>query len=539
MPRFLDVTDMAAARNRMGAYPAVSVKDYGAVGDGVADDTAEIQAAINAADSAGSGVVHLPAGTYLISASLVMTNDNLTVRGEGRSATTIKTVSDAPIIKWVSASNLCVRDLQLLGDSDAAKTNQRGIEVTTADGGLIHNVHVKNLGYDGICLLNGSVRNTVSNCIIESCEDDGINIGGGSLTASTENVIVGNTVFGIANTGIHISNYSSFTTVTGNTVYDCGEDGINTFQSGGNIGLGNHTIVGNTIRDCTRFGILIRDSDYNTVMGNNISGGQRSLRAENTSHTQFVGNNCSGASVSGFLDDADCSNLNLSGNVLSGTGSHIFLVGPRAVVQGNSVRGATGVNFASIYTAATVTESVFSNNSLSSGYMGVHVIGPDCVVSGNSITGMSNHGIRVDSTATDCVVSSNNLKTITSNGIYMNSAVRTHVVGNKINATNIGISIAAGVNCHVADNYTVASTTASISENGSSSATTVVHNRFDSTVTVNGTGSVRIQANKSSAYTPTNVSTDRSYDANSTTLDEVADVLGTLIADLKTNGIIG
>lgn len=44
---------------------------------------------------------------------------------------------------------------------------------------------------------------------------------------------------------------------------------------------------------------------------------------------------------------------------------------------------------------------------------------------------------------------------------------------------------------------------------------------------------------KSSAYTITNVTTDRSYDANSTTLDEIADVLGTLIGDLQTTGLIG
>lgn len=43
---------------------------------------------------------------------------------------------------------------------------------------------------------------------------------------------------------------------------------------------------------------------------------------------------------------------------------------------------------------------------------------------------------------------------------------------------------------------------------------------------------------KSAAYTPTNVTTDRSYDANSTTLDEVADVLGTLIGDLQAYGLI-
>jgi hypothetical protein len=41
-----------------------------------------------------------------------------------------------------------------------------------------------------------------------------------------------------------------------------------------------------------------------------------------------------------------------------------------------------------------------------------------------------------------------------------------------------------------------------------------------------------------SAYTPTNVSTDRSYDANSTTLNELADVVGTLIGDLQGLGLV-
>lgn len=43
---------------------------------------------------------------------------------------------------------------------------------------------------------------------------------------------------------------------------------------------------------------------------------------------------------------------------------------------------------------------------------------------------------------------------------------------------------------------------------------------------------------RASAYTPTNVSTDRAYDANATTTDELADVLGTLIADLKLYGLL-
>jgi len=44
---------------------------------------------------------------------------------------------------------------------------------------------------------------------------------------------------------------------------------------------------------------------------------------------------------------------------------------------------------------------------------------------------------------------------------------------------------------------------------------------------------------QSSAYTPTNVTPDRAYDADATTLDEVSDVLGTLIADLQLTGLIG
>jgi hypothetical protein len=48
-----------------------------------------------------------------------------------------------------------------------------------------------------------------------------------------------------------------------------------------------------------------------------------------------------------------------------------------------------------------------------------------------------------------------------------------------------------------------------------------------------------IDLTASSAYTPTNVTTDRAYDANATTLDEVADVLGTVIADLQAKGILG
>jgi hypothetical protein len=50
----------------------VSVKDFGAVGDGVADDTAALQLALNWAASAG-GRLFFPAGTYKITSALTLT----------------------------------------------------------------------------------------------------------------------------------------------------------------------------------------------------------------------------------------------------------------------------------------------------------------------------------------------------------------------------------------------------------------------------------------------------------------------------------
>jgi hypothetical protein len=88
---------------------SVSVKDFGAVGDGVTDDAAAIQAAISASNN-----VFFPAGTYKISTSINLKSD-LILAGEG-DATVIEYTGTGYAIHYPnkttsSVNNVCIRDL--------------------------------------------------------------------------------------------------------------------------------------------------------------------------------------------------------------------------------------------------------------------------------------------------------------------------------------------------------------------------------------------------------------------------------------------
>ncbi len=67
----------------------VSVKDYGATGLGIADDTVAIQAAVDAVVAAGGGIVLIPAGNYKTSATISITGHHVNIHGAGKTATTI------------------------------------------------------------------------------------------------------------------------------------------------------------------------------------------------------------------------------------------------------------------------------------------------------------------------------------------------------------------------------------------------------------------------------------------------------------------
>ncbi len=107
---------------------SVSVKDFGAVGNGVSDDTQAIQKAIDRVYQSGGGIVYFPSGTYKISIDnsklyAITIRSNVTLQGES---------SDKAIVK--------------LADKQPSYTSIMAGEKPDLD---ISNFNIYNLGIDG------------------------------------------------------------------------------------------------------------------------------------------------------------------------------------------------------------------------------------------------------------------------------------------------------------------------------------------------------------------------------------------------------
>jgi len=88
---------LTKTHNRMIAGAPVNVKDFGAAGDGVTDDTAAIQAAIDSIQGTqptGGGSVYFPKGIYRTSTSINIYSD-VRLHGDGLTQTYIKPLDSA------------------------------------------------------------------------------------------------------------------------------------------------------------------------------------------------------------------------------------------------------------------------------------------------------------------------------------------------------------------------------------------------------------------------------------------------------------
>jgi hypothetical protein len=201
------------------ARESVSVKDFGAVGDGATDDTAEIQAAIDSLGASG-GNVFFPAGYYRTTAEIVVRESMISISGES------------------ALSSIILRD----GNGNTLRFEKSG--------GMF-SVGVSNISFQGINTTSGGIHVSFKDCTTVLVESVNVKDGwSGFKFDATQNIRVQN-----------VSMYF------GNSITQSGRFGMmfsnsgtgDNFVSGVNIWGGSNPISGLIAN--IDYGFLVESSD--------------------------------------------------------------------------------------------------------------------------------------------------------------------------------------------------------------------------------------------------------------------------------------
>lgn len=189
---------MTATAARFKGDPWFDVKGYGAVGDDSADDTAAIQAAIDAASTGGT--IFFPKGTYKITSPLSVAVP-LMFRGTlGRELPTsvVHQVTASAIgISFASTANPSViADMGIVGSATSANTAAYGIDA--AKDVHLERVQIKSF-YDGMRVGAGSFYATIAGSHFLSNAHAGIAL----VSGMTNMTIFGGTRFAYSQYGIY------------------------------------------------------------------------------------------------------------------------------------------------------------------------------------------------------------------------------------------------------------------------------------------------------------------------------------------------
>lgn len=213
-----------------GGSTYVSVKDSGAVGDGVTDDTSAIQSAINTVQGFGGGVVFFPTGTYKTTSTLNVTSNAVYLLGEGRQASII-----APTA--MSTANILFNGVSQGGlDSLAIIPSALGataaVRLTNCHNTTITNFLISGNSTIGVWVQGGASQflSTISDFEIAGCSTAGIQIGGGS--GLVQDTTVSNGIIASCYNGILLTN-SSGTYISAVDVISSINAGVATYPATG------------------------------------------------------------------------------------------------------------------------------------------------------------------------------------------------------------------------------------------------------------------------------------------------------------------
>jgi hypothetical protein len=272
-PAFASTVSAVAVQDKGGAV--WHAKSFGAVGDGVADDTTKIDAAITAASAAGGGVVKLPPGTFYTKGHQLPSNVHL--EGSGHSYTKLLIRGDTNLsagIQLVGVDHASVRDLTVDARTNSPQCNGIAVMATTNDGTgtpctncTIEGCQV--LGWDNHqYIIFSQLGQHIK--IIGNWVDGGITVRnpasgqeGIEVQGGFDVLVEGNTVTNAGDSGIHVLSVESSVMSTddvrviGNSVNGCNR-GLNIAAQVGLDGanpLSRIKVIGNIFQNCLQKGV--------------------------------------------------------------------------------------------------------------------------------------------------------------------------------------------------------------------------------------------------------------------------------------------
>jgi hypothetical protein len=368
------VTRTAQAKMR----DIVSVKDFGAVGDGVADDTVAIQAAA-AAISATGGTLYIPKGTYFITGFFNISGSNVRITGDGMGASVIKVgawvdgirVSDGYPSPNSVLENITIENLTIDGNragyvNGPNDTYGNGVNINACDYVTIRNVQVKDAAEQSIVSTYWQVPagNIQQSVVIDSCV---------VINAPQNRIAIG------------VEGRGRSAKITNNTV-EFSNNGVVGIYLGHAVGSGTdngYCVVSNNVVNgsgVNTVGVRVEDNMYNITIANNvISGCDISIRCSSNAQSTFaysvLGNQCIDWSTGGILlfpmFGADTA-LSIVAN------NRIFATSPAATSWG---------------IIATSKTNCIGNIIGSAQTAGIAINGNNCVVSGNDIDNSAGYSI--------------------------------------------------------------------------------------------------------------------------------------------------
>ena len=292
----------------------VSVTDFGAVGNGLTDDTAAIQAAIDALATSGGGTLTFEPKTYIVKNTsglgCLIAKSNVTLSGAG-----------APtVIKLGAAAGNCA----LLYSASAVSNITIDGVVFDGNSGVI-------TAYDtyGIWLENVT-RLTINNCVFQNLRLDGMLLG---QTALAKQVTVENSIFknigvaGFGANGIRVY-YSQGLLINANYFYDFIVSPIDTNPTpGGNLET-NIIVTNNYIKNgagwLPGYSSISLLADRILCQGNTVIGGGNIVvhdyagSGQTTRDYRVIGNSLTNT-VSGItVNQGENSDIVVTSNVIRG-----------------------------------------------------------------------------------------------------------------------------------------------------------------------------------------------------------------------------